>query len=93
MGDLPRNIGKPEIPTGIPISQPLMIQTHDVKNRRMQIMHVHLLLAGIVTVLVGGTISKPTLDTPTGHPHAKTMRIMVPSVALGCRCTAELSTP
>ena len=66
--NVPVNIGQPVIPTAVPISQTLMIQTHQMQNRRMEIVHMHSFVNSVPTEIVRSTVRHPTTNpTPAIH--------------------------
>ena len=71
-----------------------MIQPQQMQNRRVQVMHVHLVFGGVVTVVVGRSVGVTALHAAAGHPHRKAVRIVVASVVTLCRRRPpELAAP
>ncbi len=71
-----------------------MIEPEQVKNGRMEIMDVDLVLAGIEPQLVGAADDLTASDAAAGQPHRETVRIVIAAVAsLGHGRAAELATP
>src|SRR5262245_33295537 len=75
-----------------------MIQSHEMQDRRMEIMHVHGVAGDIVTEFIGITIHTG-FYTATGHPDGETARVVVAPVlvfselALAIVCSSKLTTP
>jgi hypothetical protein len=53
--DIPVDVRKSEVTPGIPIRQPTMIEAEQVKNGRMQVVKVYLILDRVVAVVIRGT--------------------------------------
>ena len=65
---LPMHIGQPEVAPGVAVRQLRVVEAEQVQDRRVQIMHVDLLLDGLVAELVGGAINRAALDAAAGQP-------------------------
>jgi hypothetical protein len=52
--DIPVDVRKSEVTAGIPIRQPTMIEAEQVKNGRMQVVKVYLILDRVVAVVIRG---------------------------------------
>lgn len=76
------------------ISQSLVIQAHQVQDRRVQVIDVHALVDAVVSKIVRHAVRDTALDSTTGHPHAKSMVVVLPSIAiLSVRGSTELAAP
>ena len=49
----PSHIGQAKVPARIPIRQPFVIQSEQMQDRRVQIVHVDFVLNGVMAILVG----------------------------------------
>ena len=96
------DVRQAKIPTRIVERQALVVEAHQVQNRRVKVVHVHAILDRLETELVSSAIDRTTFDAPTGHPHAKTVRVVVAPVRCYDGCAvgdlnpwrpAELATP
>ena len=74
------DVRKPEIPTSIPERQAFVVDPQQMQKRRMQIMHMHLVLLRVKPKVVRGTPSQTGLDPRPTHPPSKRMRIVIPTV-------------
>ena len=59
-----------------------MIQPHQMQNRRMQIVHMHLVLRCIKAELVRSPVTKTALHTTAGHEHAEAVWIVIATAAV-----------
>ena len=94
------HVGQTEISARVSISQLLVIQSHQVQNRRVKIVHAGLVLLCREAELVGGSAHGPSFDTTTREPNAKAVMIVIASelafastVQLDCRRSAKLASP
>ena len=69
--DDPLHIGQPHVASGMTVSQALVVEPEQVKDRRVQIMHVHGILDGLVAKLVGLAVVEPCPGAPTGQPEGE----------------------
>src|SRR5262245_40746981 len=53
------HVGQAEIAAAVAIRQPLVIQPHQVQDRRVQVMDVHTLLDRLIAEFVGGAVGQP----------------------------------
>ena len=65
-----------------------------MEDRGVEIVHGHFVFDGLVSEFVSLSVRDPRFDSAPGHPHGKSIRIMVPSVLIlrGWR-SSELSSP
>ena len=100
---VPVNVSQPEVAATVVVSQALVIDAHQVQDRRMQVVNVDNVLDRMPAVLVGGAVDHSAAHAAAGQPHAETKRMMFAAVAfvlplgvkrtLGRRCATELATP
>ena len=62
------------------IRQAGVIQTQDMQQRCMQVVHVDRILNGAITKLIGGTVRQSTAHAPARHPHGKSLRMVIAAV-------------
>ena len=74
------DIGQTEVATGVAKREPFVIQAHQMQQRRVQIMHVHLVLRGVVTVVVSRSIGEAAFHTAASHPHREPVRIVIAAI-------------
>ena len=86
------HIRQPEIAAVEAVGQFLVVESELIENRRVEIVHVDLVLHGPETKLVGRPMGRTGLESPAREPGRETLRIVVPSraVALGVRRATEL---
>ena len=59
----------PSIAPAIPIRQLLVVEPHQGQQRRVQVVDMHLVLAGVIAILIGRPIMEAALDPGPGqHP-------------------------
>jgi hypothetical protein len=61
-------------------SEPLMIDSHAVQYRGVDVVDVDGVLGDVVAEIVCFPIFDSTLDPSTGHPHAETLRMVISPV-------------
>ena len=94
MDDPSVHIGQPEVTSGMSPGQPFVIESHEMENRRMQVMDVDLVVLGIPAELVGGSVNRSPPDTTSGQSHGETEGVVLTTVfSLGGRRPAEFTTP
>src|SRR4051794_39836462 len=65
----PMHIRQPEISAGVAICELLVIEAEQVKDRRVEVVDVDLLLFGPEAEFVGGAVDVTALHAAAGHPH------------------------
>src|SRR6266487_2082958 len=91
-----RHIGESEVPSGVAISQTLVVEAQKVQNRRVQVVDVHRILRGPEAKFVGRAIHRAALHAATSEPHAEAVVIVVAAAQrrqLGDGRAAELAAP
>src|SRR6185369_1147480 len=63
------SIGQAEIASTVAIGQLRMINSVQVENGRVQVVHVHLLVYCCESEIVGGAVGDSTFDAAASHPH------------------------
>src|SRR5690606_22339898 len=92
-------VGQPKIPSLKFIRQSFVIKSQLMQNGSMQIMDVNPVAYSIVPNFVGFTVTHPSFDSSSRHPHGKRLQVMISSVkshagpSLHHRRPAKLSTP
>ena len=77
-----------------PIRQLRVVNPHQVQDGRMEVVHFHLVLDGVITPVIRGAIRHSTLDSTTSHPHREAVRVMIAAIATLChRRSTKLTTP
>jgi hypothetical protein len=75
--DLAMHISQAEVATGMTESQPLMVESQDMKNGRLQIVDMNAVVDRVEADIIGGTQCNAGFDAAPGHPHAECLRMMV----------------
>ena len=57
--------------------QPLVIQTKQVKNRRLQVVNVHRAIGDVKAKFISGAEGDTALHTAAGHPKTERLRMMI----------------
>ncbi len=92
--DLAVDIRQTEITTGVSIRQLCVIDAELVQDRGVQIVKMDLVLDRVVPVLIGFSVRHPATNAASGHPHRKSVRIVVATISVfGCRSASEFSAP
>ena len=72
------HVSDSEIATVVPISELLVIETEEMKDRGVKIMVRNRGFNGMHSKVVGGTISEAAFDPAAGHPHRESV-VMMPT--------------
>lgn len=94
--NLTANIGQGFFAALMQISQQFVIKSHQMKNRRMNIMQVDFVVNSFETEFVCFTVANPALHAATCKPHTEAVRIMIASrsiLAFTERHATELAAP
>ena len=57
--------------------QPRVVQSHEMQNRRVQVVAVDFILDGFVAELVGRAVMHAALHAAAGHPDGEAVRVVV----------------
>ena len=91
------DVGEAKVPPLEAVRQALMIEAKAVQDRRLDVVHVHLVLAREVAELVGRPVRHTAPNATSREPERESMRVMISPVALptalGYRRAPELSSP
>src|SRR6266480_2287808 len=63
------NVRQPEIATGVAVRKFFVIETQEVQDGRVQVVHVDHIFGSLKPKFVGGTIDRAALDPAAGQPH------------------------
>ena len=77
---LAMHVCQPEIAAGVAIGKFLVIESEEVKQRRVQIVHVDLVLGGREAELIRGAVHDTLLQSATREPRRKPVRIVIAAV-------------
>ena len=88
------HIRQTEISAIVEIGQPGVIQSEQMKNRRVKIVDTRAIFNRFVTDFIRFAVTRSTTNACARHPGHKTVRVVVASAAsLGDGHSAELSAP
>ena len=89
------DISEAEITARVSVCELFVVQPQRVKQRRMEIMHVHLIGDGVVSEFVGFSIGDSRPESASCNPDGKACRIVIPSrpVFFRIRRAAEFASP
>jgi hypothetical protein len=68
------DVGEAVVAKLVAVGEPLVIDSQQIKNRGVQIVHVHSAVDDVVTHVVGLPVNDAGLHTASGQPHRKTAR-------------------
>ena len=71
------NIGQPKVTPLITVSEAFMVDTHEMLDGRVKVMHVDGILCNVVAPIVGLAVGDATLYATACKPDRKTARMMV----------------
>ena len=94
------DIGQAEIAALETVGQFRVIESEQMQQRRVQIVHVDLVLHDVETEFVGFAESDARFDAAAGHPHRERLRMMIAAqfasgvrIAFHHRRAAEFAAP
>ena len=88
------HIGQTIVATTVTVRQLFVVDSHQVQNGRVQIVHVDFILDRVPAEFICSAIGHPAAHTAAGKPHRETKRMMFAAVrSFGSRCAAELASP
>ena len=62
------HVGEPEIPALVAVGEPLVVEAKTVKDRRLEVGHVHLVTGDVEAELVGlAVVTPPRMPPPASH--------------------------
>ena len=81
------------------VGESLVIDSHAMEDRRVQVVDVHWVFGDVVAEVVGLSEGDATFDSPSCHPHAEISRVVIATVivsrqtALAVNGTSEFTSP
>ena len=94
MGDFTVHISQAEVASAIPEGQFFVVDSHQVQQRRVEIVDVHFLLGGVPAEVVGGSVNESRADTSPSEAEGVAVRMMLAPVgALAGGASAEFTAP
>src|SRR6266540_1420463 len=75
--DLAGDIGETEVASAVVVGELLVVEAHQVQDRRVQVMDVHAVLDGGDAELIGGAVNVATLDAASGQPHREAGAVVI----------------
>src|SRR5262245_30025459 len=71
----------------------LVVDPEQVKDRRLKVTHVHGVADNVVREVVSFSPYRSTLHSPSGHPKAKTARMMIAAMVCRSQLTLRIYRP
>ena len=62
------------------ISEVFVVETEEVEDGGMEVVHVHLVFDRPVTEFIGGSVGESAFGSAASQPHCETIGIMVTSI-------------
>ena len=94
MGDFTMHISQAEVASAVPKGQFFVVDSHQVQQRRVEIVDVHFLLGSVPAEVVGGSVSESREDTGPSEAEGVAVRMMLtPISALTGGGSAEFTAP
>ena len=94
MGDFTVHISQAEVASAVPKGQFFVVDSHQVQQRRVEIVDVHFLLGSVPAEVVGGSESESRADTGPSEAEGVAVRMMLaPISALTGGGSAEFPAP
>jgi hypothetical protein len=88
------DIRQSEIAPGISPRQSCMVKSECIKQRGMQVMHMHRVIDWLEAEVISGPISQATANSTTSHPDTERCGMMISTIGIfHGRCTSEFRTP
>jgi hypothetical protein len=76
------------------VNQIPVVQTDQMQDRRMQIVHMQSIFDRMESDLVGAADGLSASDSTSGHPHGKAVGVVIATVSFFAHgCTTEFPTP
>ena len=70
-------VGESKVTAGVVPGQMRMVQTEQVQDRGVQVVQCHAILDGVVSELVGGTVTDAAFHTAACHPDSEAVCVVV----------------
>jgi hypothetical protein len=92
---IPVHIGQSVVTTLKSKCKSSVIKTHQMQNRRVQIVHMNRILNDVKTQIVRFSPNEPFLKPAASHPHTVTAIVVIPAIVptLDHRRPTKLATP
>lgn len=88
------DIGQSKIATSVAIGQSLVVDSEQVEERGVEVVHMDFVFGCIETEVIGGPVTESGLNSCAGQPPREGMGIVIASVVtLGGWCPAEFAAP
>src|SRR5262245_46931229 len=78
--DVTVDVGETEVAAGVTEGEFFVIETEQRQNRRVQVVHVDIVLDGLETEFVRGAIHATAAHTAAGQPHGEAIMIVIAAV-------------
>ena len=79
---IPIHIGEPEIASAVEVGEGFVIDSHEMKQRRVEVVDVDFVFDCVVTEIVGRSVMVAGFDSGAGEPVREAVRIVISSVLM-----------
>ena len=92
--DVAVDVGEAIVAPAVPVRQSLVIEAHDVQDRRVQVVDVDFVFDGVPAKFIGGPVDASAAHASAGHPHGKPKGMVLAAVGpFGGRGASEFAAP
>ncbi len=77
VGDGAVDVGQPEVASRVTIGQLLVVEAHQVQNRRVEIVNMHSLIHCGEAEVIAGTVHGAAFHPPARQPNGEAMIVVV----------------
>lgn len=82
MSDVSMNVSEAEVSSLERVNQSFVVNSHQMQDRRIEVVDFHSIFDHVHTVIVGPAILDAAFDSATGHPDGKAVTMMVSTIVL-----------
>jgi len=75
------HVRQPEVAARVTVCQARVVEAQQMQDRRVQIMHMDLVLDGLVAEVIRRAVGHAALDAAAGENHGETPVVVVAAVA------------
>src|SRR5262245_25875509 len=94
MNHIAVDVGEAEVAAGVAIGQARVVESHQMQDRRVQVVDMDPVFGGAEAKVIGGAIGKAAANAAAREKHRKAPRIVIAAVIVfGGRRSAELAAP
>lgn len=94
LDDVAMDVGEAEVASAVMEGELLVIESEQMEDGRVEIMHMNAIVDGFISKIVGGAVSHSAFDAAPGQPHGEAEAVMVSALgAFGGGGAPEFSAP